>query len=62
MAETVYTDLQEGVFTITIDHPKVNALSLEIVRSLLRTFREVSQQKLARVVLLRATGDTFSGG
>jgi len=62
MAETVYTDLQEGVFTITIDHPKVNALSLEIVRSLLRTFREVSQQKLARVVLLRATGYTFSGG
>lgn len=62
MAETVYTDIKEGVFTITIDHPKVNALTLEIVRSLLRTFREVGQQKLARVVLLRATGDTFSGG
>ena len=62
MAETVHTELKEGVFTITLDRPKVNALSLEMVRRLQGAFKEASQQKLARVVLLQAAGDSFSAG
>lgn len=62
MAETVHTELIDGVFTITLDRPKANALSLEMVKTLQGAFREAGQQKLARVVLLRATGETFSGG
>jgi len=62
MEETVHSELNDGIFTITLDRPKANALSLEMVRSLLGVFKEASRQPQARVVLLRAVGDSFSGG
>lgn len=62
MAETVHTEFNEGVFIITLDRPKANALSLEMVKSLQGAFKEAAREKLARVALLRGAGDTFSGG
>jgi 2-(1,2-epoxy-1,2-dihydrophenyl)acetyl-CoA isomerase len=62
MAEFVHTQLNDGIFIITLDRPKANALSLEMVKSLQGSFKEAAHERLARVVLLRGEGDTFSGG
>jgi 2-(1,2-epoxy-1,2-dihydrophenyl)acetyl-CoA isomerase len=62
MAETVHTQLHDGIFIITLDHPKANALSLEMVRALLQAFKLAGQEHEARVVLLRGTGEHFSAG
>ncbi len=62
MAKTVHTDLADSIFTITLDRPKANALSLEMVGSLQGAFKAAGQEKLARVVLLRGAGAGFSGG
>jgi 2-(1,2-epoxy-1,2-dihydrophenyl)acetyl-CoA isomerase len=62
MVETIHTNFKDGVFIITLDRPKVNALNLEMVNQLQRAFKEASQNSQTRVVLLRGAGDTFSGG
>ncbi len=62
MSDHVRTDLTDGIFVITLNHPKANALSLEMVKLLLAAFKEAAQQKQARVVLIRAEGDDFSAG
>ena len=62
MAEFVHTEFNNGVFIITLDHPKVNALNLEMVKSLQAAFKQAAQNAQARVVLLRGAGDTFSAG
>ena len=62
MSDLVRTNLTDGIFVVTIDHPKANALSLEMVKLLLGAFKEAAQQRLARVVLIRAEGDDFSAG
>jgi 2-(1,2-epoxy-1,2-dihydrophenyl)acetyl-CoA isomerase len=62
MIETILTEFKDGIYTITLDHPKVNALNLEMVKSLQGAFKAVAQQQSARVVLLRGGGDVFSAG
>jgi len=62
MAETIHTELKDGVFLITLDRLKANALSLEMVGSLQAAFRQAVQSREARVVLLSGAGQTFSGG
>jgi 2-(1,2-epoxy-1,2-dihydrophenyl)acetyl-CoA isomerase len=62
MAEFIHSEFQDGIFVITMDRSKVNALNLEMVKALQGAFREAAQHTQARVVLLRAAGYTFSGG
>src|SRR4030042_891504 len=62
MAETVHTELKDGVFIITLDRPRANALNLEMVKLLQRGFKDAAQKPGTRVVLLRGAGGTFSGG
>ncbi len=62
MTDLINTALENGIFTITLDHPKANALNLEMIRLLLRAFREAAEQKSNRVVLLRGAGSNFSAG
>lgn len=62
MADTVYSEVQNNVFIITLDRPRANALNLEMVKALRGHFEKAAQEPLARVVLLRGAGDTFSGG
>jgi 2-(1,2-epoxy-1,2-dihydrophenyl)acetyl-CoA isomerase len=62
MTGFVHTEFKEGIFTITLDHPPANALSLEMVKLLKAAFIQAAQHNGARVVLLRGAGDTFSGG
>jgi 2-(1,2-epoxy-1,2-dihydrophenyl)acetyl-CoA isomerase len=62
MAEYVHSEFQNGIFMVSLDRPRVNALNFEVVKSLQGAFREAEHHAQVRVVLLRATGDTFSGG
>ena len=62
MAETIRSELDQGIFTITMDRPKANALNLEMVKSLQAAFKTAVQEPQARVVLLRSTGEHFSAG
>ncbi len=62
MADLVHTSLENGVFIITLDHPKANALNLEMIRLLLGAFREAARQESVRVVLLNGAGSNFSAG
>ncbi len=62
MPDLVYHTLENGIYTITMDHPKANALSLEMVRLLLAAFKEAARQNSTRVVLLRGAGSNFSAG
>ena len=62
MADLVTTECKDGIFMITIDHPKANALTLEMVILLQGAFKQAARQKQVRVVLLRGAGDNFSAG
>jgi 2-(1,2-epoxy-1,2-dihydrophenyl)acetyl-CoA isomerase len=62
MSDLIRTDLKDGVFSITLDHPPANALTLEMVHLLQAAFKAASQQKSTRLVLLKGAGDNFSGG
>jgi 2-(1,2-epoxy-1,2-dihydrophenyl)acetyl-CoA isomerase len=62
MAEIIGTELDGGIYTITIDHPKANALSLEMIKALLAAFHTAGKETQVRVVLLRSKGENFSAG
>jgi 2-(1,2-epoxy-1,2-dihydrophenyl)acetyl-CoA isomerase len=62
MGETIHIEHIDEVFTITLDRPKANALSLEMIKALQAAFYQASLRKQARVVLLRGTGNVFSAG
>jgi 2-(1,2-epoxy-1,2-dihydrophenyl)acetyl-CoA isomerase len=62
MSDLVRTAFSDGIYSITLDHPPANALTLEMIRLLQAAFKEVSQLKAARLVLLRGAGENFSGG
>ena len=61
MAE-IDTEFKDGVFTITMQSSKANALTLDMVKSLQGAFREAGKEEQARVVILRGAGETFSAG
>ena len=62
MAETIQTELNDGIHTITIDHPKANALSLGMIQLLLKAFHAAGRDSQTRAVLLRSEGENFSAG
>jgi 2-(1,2-epoxy-1,2-dihydrophenyl)acetyl-CoA isomerase len=62
MADLITTEYNDGILVITMDHPKTNALTLEMVGLLQGAFKEAARQKQTRVVVLRGAGDHFSAG
>lgn len=56
------TDLQNGVFTLTLNRPKVNAFNRELTLALQAAFRQAERERQVRCVLLTARGKAFSGG
>lgn len=62
MADLITTEDKDGIFVITIDHPKANALTLEMLGLLQGAFKEATRHKQTRVVVLRGAGDHFSAG
>lgn len=54
--------LDSGVLHIRLNHPKVNAMRIEMVESLLGLFHQAERDTEVRCVLLSAEGSVFSAG
>jgi 2-(1,2-epoxy-1,2-dihydrophenyl)acetyl-CoA isomerase len=58
----LHTDLTGGVLTLSLDHPPVNALSLELIAQLNKAFTHAGQDRTVRCVILTGYGDHFCVG
>jgi len=59
--EFVTTEIADGIAIVTMRRPdKRNALSLEVMRELLRTFTAIGENPELRVVILCGDGPAFS--
>lgn len=56
------TEINNGVLTLTLNHPKVNALSLELMENLRSAFSQAERDDQIRCVLLTGAGENFSAG
>lgn len=61
-AAPVQSELSQGVLTITLNRPKVNALSIEMVQTLHQLLADAARNAEVRVILLAARGNVFSAG
>ena len=60
--EKVLTDLTNGVFTVTINNPKANALNQEVSDSLKDAFNRADTDQDIRSIILTGNGKIFSAG
>jgi 2-(1,2-epoxy-1,2-dihydrophenyl)acetyl-CoA isomerase len=58
----VITALNAGVLSITFDHPKANALTLEMIAAISAAFKQAERDPQIRCVLLSGRGANFSAG
>jgi 2-(1,2-epoxy-1,2-dihydrophenyl)acetyl-CoA isomerase len=58
----LFTELNQGVFTITLNRPKANALNEELTDALKQALIKAEKDKAVRSILLTATGKIFSAG
>jgi 2-(1,2-epoxy-1,2-dihydrophenyl)acetyl-CoA isomerase len=56
------TEIQNGVLTLTIQRPPVNALNMEAITELLVAFREAYRNPAVRCLLLTGSRGVFSAG
>jgi 2-(1,2-epoxy-1,2-dihydrophenyl)acetyl-CoA isomerase len=61
-SESLLTDLKNGVLTLTLNRPKVNALSLELMENLRSAFKQAERDEQVRCVVLTGAGGNFSAG
>lgn len=61
-SELVHTSLDQGVFTITLDRPKVNAFNFEMIAAVQQAFKQAAKDAQVRSVLFSASGSVFSAG
>ena len=55
-------DIHEGIMTIRINRPKVNALTTDLVRTMQEVFHQAERDGQVRVAVLTSSGSTFSAG
>jgi 2-(1,2-epoxy-1,2-dihydrophenyl)acetyl-CoA isomerase len=60
--EILLTHLENGVFTITLNRPKVNAFNFELIAALQAAFKQAERNEQVRCVYLSGAGDNFSAG
>jgi 2-(1,2-epoxy-1,2-dihydrophenyl)acetyl-CoA isomerase len=58
----VQIDLKEGVLSITLNHPKANAFTDEMITALQAAFKQAGRETQVRSVLLSGSGNFFSTG
>jgi 2-(1,2-epoxy-1,2-dihydrophenyl)acetyl-CoA isomerase len=56
------SELKEGVLTITLNRPKVNAFNFELIAALQTAFKQAEREDQVRCVLLTGNGSVFSAG
>lgn len=61
-ADHVRTELKDGVLTITLDHPKVNAFTMDMIASTQAIFKDAARNDEIRCILLTGNGKYFSTG
>jgi len=61
-SEILLTHFEDSVFTITLNRPKVNAFSFELIAALQAAFKQAERNDQTRCVLLTGAGDNFSAG
>lgn len=60
--DLMQSELKDGVLTITLDHPKVNAFTMKMIASIRTTFKDAAHDDRIRCVLLTGKGKYFSTG
>jgi enoyl-CoA hydratase/carnithine racemase len=61
--ETIFTELSDDIFTITINRPdKLNALNLTMIRELLDAFDIADADDAARAIIVTGAGRAFCAG
>ena len=60
--DILLTDLNEGVFAITLNRPKVNAFNDDLIEATKAAIKQAKKDKAVRCVLLNANGKLFSAG
>jgi 2-(1,2-epoxy-1,2-dihydrophenyl)acetyl-CoA isomerase len=60
--QVLLTDLQDGVLTLTLNRPKVNAFNFKMIESAQAAFKEAGRDPQVRCVLLTGSGGVFSAG
>jgi 2-(1,2-epoxy-1,2-dihydrophenyl)acetyl-CoA isomerase len=61
-SDELLTSLQGGVLTITLNRPKVNAFTLDLIAGTQSAFKQAERDDQVRCVLLTGSGDVFSAG
>jgi 2-(1,2-epoxy-1,2-dihydrophenyl)acetyl-CoA isomerase len=61
-ADQVQTEMKDGVLTITLDHPKVNAFTMDMIASTRSILKDAGHNDEIRCVLLIGRGKYFSTG
>lgn len=61
-SETLLTELQHGVLTLTLNRPKANAFNFEMISALTAALKAAGRDPAARVVVLTGAGGVFSAG
>lgn len=59
---TVLSELNEGVLTITLNRPKVNAFNEEMIAATQEAFKRARREEAVRCVVLTGRGKVFSAG
>jgi 2-(1,2-epoxy-1,2-dihydrophenyl)acetyl-CoA isomerase len=62
LMETISSELNSGVLTLTIQRPPVNALNMETISALLAALRDASRNPQVRCILLTGSQGVFSAG
>ncbi len=60
--EVLLTHLENSVFYITLNRPKVNAFNFELIAALQAAFKAAERNDETRCVVLSGAGDNFSAG
>jgi crotonobetainyl-CoA hydratase len=59
MSEVITTRSESGIFEVTLDRPKANAINLETSRLMGETFKAFRDDPDLRVAIIRTAGDKF---
>ena len=61
-SETLLVEIGGGVMSLTLNRPPANAMNFELIASLQKAFKQASQDRSVRCVLLSGSGEVFSAG
>ena len=63
MPDTIFTSLENGIYTITLNRPEVyNAFNEQLTTDLQEAFKEAAKNDAIRVVVLTGAGKAFCSG